>query len=303
MADGSVLDHHGDPLIEPGRTLSLPGGIEMPLLGIGVWQIPDGPEAEDAVGWALEAGYRHVDTAQAYGNEASVGRALRAGGVPRDELFVTTKFFPGSRDPLREAEASLERLGIDRLDLYLIHWPQGGATWAWPGMEAALSRGLTRAIGVSNFDLDELAEVIGAGEVPPLVNQVDFSPFSFRRRLLAACEERGVALEAYSPLTSGRDLGDPTVAEVARRAGRTPAQVMLRWAVQRGIPVIPKSTRRERIVENSLIFDFSLDEDEMATLDRLDRTGGTGEATGGKWWTPVSRARSLAARLARPLRS
>jgi diketogulonate reductase-like aldo/keto reductase len=280
----------------------LPGGIEMPLLGLGVWQIPDGPQAEDAVGWALEAGYRHVDTAQAYGNESSVGRALRAAEVPRDEVFVTTKFNPGARDPVREAEGSLERLGTDRLDLYLIHWPQGGPTWAWEGMEAALERGLTRAIGVSNFNLDELAEVIDAGRVPPAVNQVDFSPFSFRRSLLAGCRERGVALEAYSPLTRGRNLDDPTVAEVARRAGRTPAQVILRWAVQRGIPVIPKSIRRERIVENSRIFDFSLEEGEMAKLDRLDRTGATGEALENRWWTRVGRARSVAARLARPLR-
>ncbi len=286
----------------PDHSRALADGIEMPLLGLGVWEIPDGPQAEDAVRWALEAGYRHVDTAQAYGNEVSVGRAIRASGVPREEVFVTTKFLPGSRDPVREAEGSLERLGIDQLDLYLVHWPQRGPTWAWPGMERALERGLTRAIGVSNFDLDELAEVVGAAEVPPLVNQVHFSPFSFRRQLLAACEEQGVALEAYSPLTHGQDLGDPTVAEVAQRAGRTPAQVMLRWAVQRGIPVIPKSTRRERIVENSRIFDFSLDERQMAELDGLDRTGGTGEATESKWWTPVGRARSLAARLARPLR-
>jgi diketogulonate reductase-like aldo/keto reductase len=217
-------------------------------------------------------------------------------------VFVTTKFNPGARDPVREAEGSLERLGTDRLDLYLIHWPQGGPTWAWEGMEAALERGLTRAIGVSNFNLDELAEVIDAGRVPPAVNQVDFSPFSFRRSLLAGCRERGVALEAYSPLTRGRNLDDPTVAEVARRAGRTPAQVILRWAVQRGIPVIPKSIRRERIVENSRIFDFSLEEGEMAKLDRLDRTGATDEALENRWWTPVGRARSLAARLARPLR-
>ncbi len=302
MSRSSQSDRHRDPATGPDRSLSLTGGIQLPLLGIGVWQIPDGPEVEDAVGWALESGYRHVDTAQAYGNEVSVGRALRAAEVPREEVFVTTKFFPGSRDPVREAEGSLERLGLDRLDLYLIHWPQGGATWAWPGMEAALERGLTRAIGVSNFDVQELAEVVGAAQVPPAVNQVDFSPFSFRRRLLAACEERGVALEAYSPLTHGRDLDDPTLAAVAREAGRTPAQALLRWAVQRGIPVIPKSSRRERIAENTRIFDFSLDEHQMAMLDRLDRTGGTGEAVQGKWWTPVGRARSLAARLARPIR-
>jgi len=274
----------------------------MPLLGIGVWEIPDGRAAEDSVRWALEAGYRHVDTAQGYGNEASVGRALRSSGVPRAEMFVTTKFLPGPGDPVREAERSLERLGVDQLDLYLVHWPQGGPTRAWRGMERALERGLTRAIGVSNFDVGELAKVSAAADAPPLVNQVDFNPFSFRRRLLAACEGHGVVLEAYSPLTHGRDLTQEAVAEVARRTGRTPAQVMLRWAVQRRIPVIPKSTRRERIVENSRIFDFSLDEREMAALDRLDRTGGTGSATEGKWWTAGGRARNLAAGLARPLR-
>lgn len=274
----------------------------MPLLGIGVWEIPEGRAAEDAVGWALEAGYRHVDTAQGYGNEASVGRALRAGGVARDEVFVTTKFLPGSGDPAEQAERSLERLGIDRLDLYLVHWPQGGPTRAWPGMERALERGLTRAVGVSNFDVGELERVVAAADAPPLVNQVEFSPFSFRSSLLAACERHGVALEAYSPLTRGRDLADPVIAEIAAGIGRTPAQVMLRWAIQRGIPVIPKSVHRERIVENSRIFDFSLAERQMAALDGLDRTGGTGTATEGKWWTTGGRARNLAARLARPLR-
>ncbi len=284
------------------RSRTLANGIEMPLLGLGVWLIPDGRETEDAVGWALEAGYRLVDTAQNYGNEASVGRALRASGVPREELFVTTKFFPGSRDPLAELERSVERLGIERVDLYLVHWPQGGATRAWGGMQRALERGLTRAIGVSNFDVGELRKVISAADVPPVVNQVDFNPFHFRRALLGACEEHQVALEAYSPLTHGGELEHPTLADVAERSGRTPAQVMLRWAIQRGIPVIPKSTRRERIVENSRVFDFSLDEADMARLDGLDRTGGTGAATEGKWWTWRGRARNLAARLARPLR-
>jgi 2,5-diketo-D-gluconate reductase A len=169
-------------------------------------------------------------------------------------------------------------------------------------MERALERGLARSIGVSNFDVGELAEVVALADAPPAVNQVDFSPFSFRRRLLAACEERGVRLEAYSPLTHGRDLENEVVARVARQAGRTPAQVMLRWAVQREIPVIPKSSRRQRIVENSRIFDFSLDEGQMAALDRLDRTGGTGEAVQGKWWTPVGRARAYASMLVKSLR-
>jgi diketogulonate reductase-like aldo/keto reductase len=286
-----------------GRSRSLAPGIEMPLLGLGVWGIPDGPQVENAVRWALEAGYRHVDTAQNYANEASVGRGLSASGVPRDQVFLTTKFIPGrGRDPVRELELSLERLGVDRVDLYLVHWPKGGPTRAWKGMEQALERGLTRLIGVANYNRRELTRVVATADVPPVVDQVDFSPFSFRRGLLASCEELEVALEAYSPLTHGRDLGHPVVAEVADRIGRTPAQVMLRWAVQRGVPVIPKSTRRERIVENSRIFDFSLAEADMAALDGLDRTGGTSRALGSKWWTLGGRARILAARLAAPLR-
>ncbi len=274
----------------------------MPLLGFGVWLLDDGAEAERCVSWALEAGYRHVDTAQNYGNEASVGRAIRASGIPRDELFVTTKFLPGSGRPDEQAERSLERLGIDQVDLYLVHWPQGGPTRAWRGMERALQRGLTRAIGVSNFDLGELSKVIETADVPPAVNQVDFSPFRFRRRLLAGCVERGVAMEAYSPLTHGRDLADPVVAAIAEEVGRTPAQVMLRWAIQREVRVIPKSSHRERIIENAAIFDFELDPDQVSRLDGLDLSDGSAQATDGKWWTVRGRARSFAARLARPLR-
>src|SRR5947209_10372066 len=154
----------------------LSDGNAMPLLGLGVWQVPNGPEAENAVRWALELGYRHIDTAQAYGNEESVGRALRDSGVPRDEVFLTTKFFPGNEDPAAEAERSIERLGVDHLDLYIIHWPQRGPTWAWPGMERARERGYARSIGVSNFSVDELEAVIAAADSPPVVNQIQFSP-------------------------------------------------------------------------------------------------------------------------------
>jgi diketogulonate reductase-like aldo/keto reductase len=281
---------------------ALAPGIQMPLLGFGVWLLDDGPQAERCVSWALESGYRHVDTAQNYGNEASVGRAIRASGIPRDELFVTTKFLPGSGRPSEQAERSLERLEVDHLDLYLVHWPQGGPTRAWKGMERALERGLTRAIGVSNFDLTELSRVIEVADVPPVLNQVDFSPFRFRRRLLDGCMERGVALEAYSPLTHGRDLADPVVSAVAGQVGRTPAQVMLRWAIQRGVGVIPKSSHRERIAENAAIFDFELAPEQVSRLDGLDRSEGSAQATDGKWWTARGRARSFAARLARPLR-
>src|SRR3954454_7090141 len=196
-----------------GRTRTLNDGSEIPLLGFGVWQVADGRECEDAVRWALETGYRHVDTAQAYENEDSVGRALR--DVPREDVFVTTKFFPGHKDPEAEAQRSLERLGLDYVDLYIIHWPQGGPTWAWPGMQAARERGYARSIGVSNFSVAELDELLAVAESPPVLNQVQFSPFEYRRALLDACEERGIALEAYSPLGTGRHLGDERVAEIA----------------------------------------------------------------------------------------
>jgi diketogulonate reductase-like aldo/keto reductase len=271
-------------LTADGSARLLRDGNELPLLGLGVWQVRSGRETENAVRWALELGYRHIDTAQAYGNEESVGKALRDSGLPRDEVFIATKFYPGSKDPEVEAEQSLRRLGIDQVDLYLVHWPRGGPTWAWPGMERANERGLARSIGVSNFDADELDNVLAEARVPPVVNQVQFSPFKYRRVLLEACAQRDVVLEAYSPLTTGRNLGDDRLAQIAERNGRTPAQVVLRWAVQRGIPVIPKSTRRERIKENAQIFDFILSDADMQALDALDETGGTGRALERKWW-------------------
>jgi diketogulonate reductase-like aldo/keto reductase len=266
------------------RTRALADGNEIPLLGLGVWQVPNGPECVNAVRWALESGYRHIDTAQAYGNEESVGQGLRESGVPREDVFITTKFFPRHREPAAAAERSLRRLGVDQVDLYIVHWPQGGPTGAWPGMEQARERGYTRSIGVSNFDVTELEQVIGAATSPPVADQVQFSPFEYRHALLEACERHAVVLEAYSPLGTGRHLSDSTVRDIARRHGRTPAQILLRWGVQRDIPVIPKSTRRERIEENAQIFDFSLSVEDLAALDALDRTRGTGGAQERKWW-------------------
>jgi diketogulonate reductase-like aldo/keto reductase len=265
----------------PTRTLS--DGHDMPLLGLGVWQVQPGDEAENAVRWALELGYRHIDTAQAYGNEESVARALADSGVPRDEVFLTTKFYPRHEDPAAEAEQSLVRLGIDQLDLYLIHWPEGGPTWAWPGMQRAREAGFTKSIGISNFNVGEIDALLADAATPPVVNQIQFSPWKYRRELLAACESHEIALEPYSPLNTA-ELDDPTLAEVAQRHGRTPAQVVLRWCVQRNLPTIPKSVRRERIEENAQLFDFELSDEDMAALDALDTTGGTGRALERKWW-------------------
>jgi diketogulonate reductase-like aldo/keto reductase len=266
------------------NTLSLADGNEIPVLGLGVWQVPNGPKCVDAVRWALELGYRHIDTAQAYGNEESVGRALEESDVPREDVFITTKFYPGSKDPAAEAETSLKRLGFDLIDLYIVHWPQGGPTWAWAGMERSHELGYARSIGVSNFSVEQLDEVLAVANVAPVLNQVQLSPFEYRRDLIEAGGERKIVTEAYSPLGTGRHLKNKTVARIASRAGRTPAQVLLRWCVQRDLVVIPKSTHRERIEENAQIFDFTLSDDEMAELDALDRTGGTDRARESKWW-------------------
>jgi diketogulonate reductase-like aldo/keto reductase len=274
-----------------GRARVLADGNRIPMLGLGVWQVPNGAACVNAVRWALDLGYRHIDTAQAYGNEESVGRALRDSGVPRGEVFLTTKFFPGRKfylgrrsDPVAAAEQSLQRLGVDQVDMYLVHWPEGGPTWAWPQMERAREVGLARSIGVSNFSASELEDVIAAGTISPAVNQVQFSPVEYRRGLLDACRRWNVAVEAYSPLGTGRHLSNETINRVAQRTGRTRAQVLLRWCLQHDLPVIPKSTHRERIAENAQIFDFILSDEDMAELDAVDQTDGTGRALERKWW-------------------
>jgi diketogulonate reductase-like aldo/keto reductase len=269
---------------QDGNRRSLADGTSIPLLGLGVWQVPNGPECVTAVRAALELGYRHIDTAQAYGNEESVGQGLRASGVPREEVFITTKFYPARRDPVAEIERSLQRLGLNYVDLYIIHWPHGGPTWAWPAMERAREQGYARSIGISNFDAAELNQLVAAASMPPVVNQVQFGPYAYRSALLAACRQRNIVLEAYSTLGTGRHLTSDTAVRIAKRHGRTPPQVLLRWCVQRGIPVIPKSTHRERIAENAQLFDFTLSDEDMAELDGLDRTRGTDRALERKWW-------------------
>jgi 2,5-diketo-D-gluconate reductase A len=254
------------------------------LLGLGVWQVPDGPECVTAVRAALELGYRHIDTAQAYGNEGSVGQGLRESGVAREEVFITTKFYPARHDPVAEIKRSLQHLGLDYVDLYIIHWPQGGPTWAWPAMERARELGHARSIGISNFDVAELNQLLAAASVTPVLNQVQFGPYTYRAALLDACRQNNIALEAYSTLGTGRHLSSDTAIQIAQRHERTPAQVLLRWCVQRDIPVIPKSTHRERIAENAQLFDFTLTDEDMTQLDELDRTNGTDQALERKWW-------------------
>jgi diketogulonate reductase-like aldo/keto reductase len=266
-------------MVQPTRELV--GGVRMPVLGLGVWQMAAGSETEQAVEWALDAGYRHIDTASMYRNEQSVGAALERSGLPREDVFVTTKLMPGAPSAARELDKSLGRLGLDYVDLYLIHWPLPvGNARTWRQLESLQERGLARAIGVSNFGRDRLTKLLRSADRRPAVDQVQFSPYHYRRRLLESCTEQDVVFEAYSPLARGQGLRDPAITAVAGQLDRTPAQIMLRWAIQHGAVVIPKSSREDRIRSNAQLFDFELGDDEMEALDALDRTDGTARARG-----------------------
>ncbi|HET8660674.1 MAG TPA: aldo/keto reductase [Micromonosporaceae bacterium] len=252
------------------HTVALAGGGAMPVVGLGTWQLR-GQRGYQAIRYALEVGYRHIDTATMYGNEAEVGRALRDSGVDRREVFVTTKLQPGDAGRERETlTASLRALGTDYVDLWLVHWPPSGgaAPKTWQAFLAAREQGLARAVGVSNYRVDQIDALIRESGQAPAVNQVPFSPARFDAQLLADHGGRRVVVEGYSPLKD-TDLGDPVLARIASRHGVTPAQVVLRWHVERGIPVIPKSARPQRIAANLDVFGFSLDADEMAEVDRM----------------------------------
>jgi diketogulonate reductase-like aldo/keto reductase len=254
----------------------------MPVLGLGVWQMAAGRETEQAVEWALNAGYRHVDTASLYRNEQSVGAAFRNSGLPRDEVFITTKLMPVYPSAARELDKSLKRLSLDYVDLYLIHWPTPLVhPRYWRQLESLQEKGLAREIGVSNYSREQLQSLGRSAAKTPAVNQVQFSPFHFRRRLLDYCLEQGIVFEAYSPLERGKGLRDPQVTELAVRLDRTPAQIMLRWAIQHQAVVIPKSSRQDRIRANAQVFDFELSDDDMRRLDALDRTDGAASARRG----------------------
>jgi 2,5-diketo-D-gluconate reductase A len=253
-------------------TVSLPDGGAMPLLGFGTWQIR-GKKAYESVRDALEAGYRHLDTATMYGNEAEVGRALKDSGVPRDEVFVTTKLPPERAGRERATlDDSLAALGVAAVDLWLIHWPpnRGRSVPVWREFVAAREQGRARAIGVSNYGIDEIDELIGATGVTPAVNQVRWGPSLYDPKLVAEHRERGVVLEGYSPFKT-TNLHDPVLTRIAAAHGVDPAGVVLRWHVQHEIVVIPKSVTPERIASNAAIDGFALTDDEMAAVDGLSR--------------------------------
>jgi len=257
-----------------GTTLQLNSGARIPQVGLGVWQTPSGATTRQAVTAALKVGYRHVDTARVYGNEADVGAGVRESGVARGEVFVTTKLWnadQGYDAALRAFDASLKRLGLEYVDLYLIHWPVAEKRLdSWRALERIHAEGRARSIGVSNFLVPHLEELLGKARRVPAVNQIELTPFLQRRETRALCAKHGIVVEAYSPLTHGLRLDHPVVKDVARRAGRSVAQVLLRWGLQQGLVVLPKSTKPARIAENGALFDFTLDDRAMNELDALE---------------------------------
>jgi diketogulonate reductase-like aldo/keto reductase len=266
-----MADSSSTPQI-PTDSVRLPNGT-MPLLGFGTWQI-EGDAAADATAAALDCGYRHVDTATVYGNEGEVGQGLNRSGVAREDVFLTTKCPPDLADEaVGTLRRSLDLLGTDYVDLWLIHWPGGGSQVdLWRAFVEARDEGLTRDIGVSNFDVAMIDELTAATGVPPAVNQIEWSPLLFDEAVLRAHRERGVVVEGYSALRGGT-LTHPAITSIAERLGRTPAQVIIRWHLQHGVVVIPKSRLAERIRSNADVAGFELTVADMATLNRLGETG------------------------------
>ena len=262
--------------------MALNNGIEIPAIGLGVYKSQDGEEVEHAVAWALEAWYRLIDTARIYGNEAGVGRAVANSSVPREEIFVTTKLWNtdhGYDNVLEAIDVSLKRLNLSYVDLYLIHWPSANEdpfqavnkrSETWRAMEDILASGKSKAIGVSNYTIKHLEEMKEYAKILPAVNQVEFHPFLYQKDLLEYCKEHKIVIEAYSPLIKARKMDNDVIANVAKKYTKTNAQVLIRWSMQHGCIPIPKSVRRERILENIDVFDFELSAEDMQAIDNLN---------------------------------
>jgi diketogulonate reductase-like aldo/keto reductase len=252
----------------------LRNGVLMPWLGLGTWQTPDGSEVVNSVKWAVKAGYRHIDTAAAYDNERGVGQGIRECGVPREQLFITTKVWNadhGYDSTLRAFETSRRLLGLQLVDLYLIHWPvKGKFKDTWRAIEKLYGDGLIRAIGVSNFHVHHLKELIADCQIVPLVNQVEFHPLLSQEEIRNFCKEKAIQFQAWSPLMHGH-LDNPVLAEIAKKYGKSVPQVLVRWDLQHEVVTIPKSTHEERIRENTRVFDFTLSAPDMRRIDGLNR--------------------------------
>jgi diketogulonate reductase-like aldo/keto reductase len=254
--------------------IELNNDVQIPIIGLGTWVL-NGKDAYNAVSWALEMGYRLIDTATIYGNERKVGEAIKDSRIPRDEVFITTKVWKsdqGYDNTLGALEKSLKKLGIDYVDLYLIHWPVPGKTLdTWKAMEKIYEDGKARAIGVSNYNLHFLNQLLDNSEEVPVVNQIEFSPFLYQKEVLEFCELKNIKVEAYSPLTRGKKLDHPKVLEIAQKYEKSAAQVLIRWGLQHQVIEIPKSGNNEHLKENINVFDFNLNNNDMQELDNLNK--------------------------------
>lgn len=254
--------------------IKLHNGVEMPVLGLGVYKVEEGTQIEDTVQSALDLGYRLIDTASFYQNEEGVGRAIRNSGIPREELFITTKVWnseQGYDNTLQAFEDSLKRLGLDYLDLYLVHWPvKGKYLETWRALEKLYQEGKVKAIGVSNFKIHHMEDLLGHANEKPVINQVELHPLLSQVELREFCQQNDIKVEAWSPLSRGRFLDEPVLAKIAKSHRKTPAQVILKWHLQHEIIPIPKSVHPIRLKENADLFDFQLSQKEMAEMDRLN---------------------------------
>ncbi|WP_018931722.1 aldo/keto reductase [Gracilibacillus lacisalsi] len=258
-------------------TTTLHNGVKMPWFGLGVFLVEEGEEVYNSVKWALEHGYKSIDTAAVYGNEEGVGKAIKDSGIPRKELFITSKLWNGDQgydETLQAFETSLNKLGLEYLDLYLIHWPVPELNKykeSWKAMEKLYNDGKIRAIGVSNFKEHHLEDLMSEAQVAPMVNQVEYHPHLQQRSLHEFCKQHNIQLEAWSPLKQGKILDDPTLTDIAKRHGKSTAQVILRWDLQQEVVTIPKSVKQHRIQDNADVFDFELTEEEMKLIQDMNK--------------------------------
>ncbi|RSD29179.1 aldo/keto reductase [Mesobacillus subterraneus] len=256
-------------------TTTLHNGVKMPWFGLGVFKVKEGSEVVESVKAAIKNGYKSIDTAAVYKNEEGVGQAIKEAGVPREELFITTKVWnsdQGYESTLQAFETSIEKLGLDYLDLYLIHWPVAGKyNETWKALEELYKDGRVRAIGVSNFHVHHLKDLMADAEIKPMVNQVEYHPHLAQTELLEFCKAEGIQMEAWSPLKQGELLSEPTIVEIAETHKKSPAQIILRWDLQNGVVTIPKSIKEHRLIENADIFDFELSAEEMDRLNSLNK--------------------------------
>ncbi|CAG8621778.1 13375_t:CDS:2 [Dentiscutata heterogama] len=258
-------------------TITMNDGNKIPVIGLGLWQAESGQTTQQAISWALEAGYRHFDTAAAYGNEKDVGIAIANSNIPREEIFVTTKIWntdQGYESTLKAADTSLKNLQIGYIDLLLLHSPLPGPqkrAESYKALQELVKKGLVKSIGVSNYGVKHLQELLDSNpEIKPAVNQVEIHPWLTRSDIVSFCNEHNIVVEAYSPLTRGQKLNDPILTRIANEYGKTSAQILIRWGLQHNFVTLPKSVKKERIIENANIFDFEIKKSDMETLDSLD---------------------------------